>query len=113
MRKKLRRLSLRFERFRRVRLPRRIRKVKKASRHPFAVPVITISTLILLTGIGLLTLHITSNKHHLVKPQPYVVILSHDGYKQIVPSVEPTVGALLTKLHIKLNPGDTVEPSVA
>jgi uncharacterized protein YabE (DUF348 family) len=113
MRKKLRKWSLKVERYRRVRLPRRIKKVKKASRHPFAVPVITIATLVILSAIGLVTLHITTNKHHVAKAQPYVVIISHDGYKQIVPSVEPTVGALLTKLHISLNQGDVVEPSVA
>jgi uncharacterized protein YabE (DUF348 family) len=111
MRRKFRHLGLRFERYRRVRLPRRIKKVKKASRHPYAVPVITITTLIILTGIGLLTVHFTSTKRPVIKAQPYVVIISHDGYKQIVPSVEPTVGALLTKLHITLNQGDVVEPS--
>jgi uncharacterized protein YabE (DUF348 family) len=111
MRKKLRHWSLRLERYRRVRLPRRIRKVKKASRHPFAVPIITLSTLILLTAVGLLTVHITSNKHPVVREHPYVVIITHDGVRQVVPSIEPTVGALLSKLNIKLNQGDVVEPS--
>jgi uncharacterized protein YabE (DUF348 family) len=112
MRNKFRKLSLKFERYRRIRLNRRIRKVKKASRHPFAVPVITFSVLLLLTVIGLTTLHVV-NRHEKPQANPYIVIISHDGYRQIVPSVEPTVGALLNKLNIKLNQGDVVEPSEA
>jgi uncharacterized protein YabE (DUF348 family) len=111
MHNQLHKWSLKVERFRRL-LPRRIKKVKKASRHPFAVPVITVSVLILLTIIGLLTVHITSNKHAVVKSRPYIVIISHDGAQQVVPSIEPTVGALISKLHIVINQGDVVEPSL-
>jgi len=112
MRNKLHKWSLKLERYRRVRLPRRIRKVKKASRHPFAVPVITVSVLLFITIIGLLTVHIASNKHAVVRTRPYIVIISHDGAIQVVPSIEPTVGALIKKLHITLNQGDVVEPSL-
>jgi uncharacterized protein YabE (DUF348 family) len=42
----------------------------------------------------------------------YVAIISHDGEQQTVPSREPTVGALIQKLHIAINEGDVVEPSL-
>jgi uncharacterized protein YabE (DUF348 family) len=110
MRNKLRRWSIKAERYRRVRLPRRIKKVKKASRHPYAVPFITVGVLLLLTIIGLVSVHIAAKPKS--KSTPYIVIISHDGAKQIVPSIEPTVGALLKKLDITLRQGDVVEPSL-
>jgi uncharacterized protein YabE (DUF348 family) len=106
--RKLRRWRLKIERYRRVRLPGRIRRVKKASRQPYAVPVITTLVLLCLTAIGFLVI----NSHHQSQQQPYVVIISHDHVTQEVPSIEPTVGALLNKLHIVLNQGDIVEPSL-
>jgi uncharacterized protein YabE (DUF348 family) len=111
MRNKLQKWSIRAERYRRIRLPRRIKKVKKASRHPYAVPFITIAILLVLTIIGLVALR--SSSHQKPKSTPYIVIISHDGAKQIVPSIEPTVGALLNKLHIQLHQGDVVEPGLA
>lgn len=108
MHRKLQRLSLKFERFRRVRLPRRVRKVKKASRHPFAVPVITFSILLIVTAI--IVFVVSSNSQP--KSSAFVVIVSHDGAHQVVPSREPTVGALIAKLHIRLYQGDVVEPSL-
>lgn len=91
-----------------MRLERRIKKAKKASRHPHAVPVITISLLVLVSGLGVFIFRHKIFKHSSV----YVVIVSHDGGEQTVPSREPTVGTLLSKLHITLNPGDVVEPSL-
>jgi uncharacterized protein YabE (DUF348 family) len=40
-----------------------------------------------------------------------IVILSYDHQVQTVPSHEPTVGALLTKLKIAVHQGDVVEPA--
>ncbi len=109
MREKLQRLKLRAIRYRRVRLPRRIRKLRIMSRHPFAVPVITFSVLLVLT-VG--TYFVARQTNHLPLPQDAkIVIISHDHQQQIVPSKEPTVGALLAKLHLTLNQGDTVEPA--
>lgn len=108
---KLQNWKLKLDRYRRVRLNRRIRKVKKASRHPYAVPVITLSTLLLITLIGLLAFNLVAKPKP--RAQPYVVIISHDHAQQIVPSIEPTVGALLSKLHLTLNQGDVVEPSLS
>jgi uncharacterized protein YabE (DUF348 family) len=109
MRKKLEKLSVRFSRFRRVRLPRHIRKFKIMSRHPFAVPVITFLCLLVISLAGYLVVG------HYSKPanRAYVVIISHDHVEQTVPSREPTVGTLLQKLDIQLHPGDVVEPAPA
>jgi uncharacterized protein YabE (DUF348 family) len=112
MQNKLRNIRLKIERYRRVRLARRIRRMQKASRQPYAVPFITVGVLLLITAAGILTVN---HLHHNSKPKasPYVVIISHDGVQQVVPSIEPTVGALLNKLHLTLNQGDVVEPSLA
>ncbi len=109
MSNKLQKLHIRFTRFHRVRLPRRIRKFKIMSRHPFAVPVITLSLLAVLTGSLYLVARQTNNL-----PPPHdakIVIISHDHQQQIVPSQEKTVGALLAKLHLTLGDGDVVEPA--
>lgn len=79
------------------------------SRHPHAVPVITISLLLLVTAVGAFVF-----RHQLTRQSSvYVVIVSHDGGEQTVPSREPTVGTLLSKLHITLDQGDVVEPNLA
>ncbi|HSX47701.1 MAG TPA: transglycosylase family protein [Patescibacteria group bacterium] len=108
MKYRLRKIFFKFLRFRRIILPRRVKKVKRASRHPFAVPVFTIASMLVLT----VAIVLLSNRHHTPKLHPYVVIISHDNVQQIVPSIQPTIATLLNKLHLKLNTGDTVEPSL-
>ena len=89
---------------------RHIKTVKKASRHPFAVPVFVVAGLLALTFGGYFIFKPTK----LVStPGPKVVIINYDHIQQIVPSIEPTVGSLLSKLHIVLNQGDVVEPSLS
>lgn len=109
MRRKLQRLQLKFIRFRRVRWPRRRRQLEKASRHPFMVPVITFAVLLVCAAAAFLLV----NHYDAPVNNAYVVIVSHDGVQQTVPSREPTVGALLAKLHLSLGQGDVVEPSLA
>lgn len=111
MNKKLQRLQLKVARYRRVRLPRRIKQLKIMSRHPYAVPVITFSVLIILT-FGIYVIARQTNNLPPVE-NTKIVIISHDGEQQVVPSKEPTVGALLKKLHLALNEGDVVEPSLS
>lgn len=103
-------LKLKLARFRKVRLPRRVRKFKLMSRHPFAVPFITISLLLCLTA-GIYLVARTTNKLPPVHDAK-IVIISHDKEQQIVPSKEATVGSLLRKLNITLNQGDVVEPAM-
>lgn len=109
MRKRIKKFNQSLRRFRRVLVPRRVRQFKLLSRHPFAVPVITLSVLILLTAsiffIARQTNHIPPVKD--VK----IVIISHDHVKQTVPSSRTTVGKLLKELKINLNEGDVVEPA--
>lgn len=109
MRKKIAKLHIKFNRYRRVRFKRQVREVKLRSRHPFAVPFIVFGILAVLTASGFYffkwSLKPSSNN--------YVVIVSHDNVEQTVPSRQPTVGTLLAKLHITLGQGDVVEPSLA
>jgi len=82
-------------------------RLHKAARHPFAVPAVTLFGLFLVTAGVYLLLH---RQPDMINPN--VVVISHDGQKQIVSSKEPTVGALLTKLDLKLGEGDVVEPAL-
>ena len=85
-----------------------VKAAKNASRHPFAVPVFVLAGLIILSLTGYLIFKPDQTN----LPGPKLVIINHDNVQQIVPSIEPTVGKLLTKLHITLNQGDVVEPSL-
>lgn len=111
MRRKLHRLQLRFNRFRRVRLPRRIRKFKIMSRHPFAVPFITITLLVTLTAVIYVVARQTD--HLPTANNANIVIVSHDHEQQTIPSKEATVGDLLKKLNLTLDEGDVVEPAAS
>jgi resuscitation-promoting factor RpfB len=85
---------------------RRIRALKVLSRHPFAVPVFTFIVLLLIGGAVYTAVRPDGSRR-----EAQVVIVSHDGAQQTVPSIEPTVGALLKKLNITLGQGDVVEPA--
>jgi uncharacterized protein YabE (DUF348 family) len=89
---------------------RHLRTAKRASRHPFAVPIFVFIGLLIITVLGFLVLK--SSPSAAKVPIPKVVIISHDHIQQVVPSIEPTVGKLLSKLNISLHPGDVVEPSL-
>ncbi|HEX8182637.1 MAG TPA: G5 domain-containing protein [Candidatus Saccharimonadales bacterium] len=82
-----------------------VKRARLAARHPFAVPVFTLLCLIGITG---LLLAIFNRQPATISPN--VVYISHDSQQQIVSSKEPTVGALLKKLNLKVNDGDIVEP---
>lgn len=109
MHKKLKKFNLKFRRFRKKNLPKSAEDVKTMSRHPHAVPVLTIGLLVLLTAVAGFVFRHKLTQHSSV----YVVIVSHDGGEQTVPSREPTVGTLLKKLHITLDQGDVVEPGLS
>lgn len=80
-------------------------------KHPFAVPFITFSVLIVLT-VGIYLIARQTNRLPPVHDAK-IVIISHDKQQQIVPSKEDTVGELLKKLHLTLNQGDVVEPALS
>jgi uncharacterized protein YabE (DUF348 family) len=74
------------------------------------IPITTVSLLLIATIVILLFLN---NGRVQFKPiTAYIAIVTHDHVQQIVPTNEPTVGALLKKLSITLNQGDVVEPSL-
>lgn len=86
-----------------------VRTLKKASNHPLAVPVLTFVSLGLLVGMvtGLVVIFKPARQTLATR----VVIVSHDGVEQTVPSNEPTVGTLIKKLNIAINEGDVIEPA--
>ena len=71
------------------------------------VPVVTLLCLVGLS-VAAYTLFHQPNRPPI---DSYIVIISYDHHRQTVPSREPTVGALLKKLQIAINPGDVVEPA--
>ena len=73
------------------------------------VPVAAFLLLAIMTG-GVFW-WFTSRGASLTPQATDIVIISYDHQTQTVPSHEPTVGALLQKLNIAINPGDVVEPS--
>ena len=83
---------------------------KVASRHPFAVPFITISILIVVSGV---VYGVARQTHHLPPVHDAkIVIVHHDNIEQTVPTAETTVGSLLKKMGVAINPGDVVEPAL-
>ncbi len=79
------------------------------------IPIYLISSMVI--GLLILIFGLFIIFHHSAKVliQPIndkIVIINHDGVVQKVPSSEPTVGALLKSLHIKIYHGDVVEPSL-
>lgn len=89
---------------------RKIRKLKLLSQHPVAVPVATFFVLLALSVVGFVLI---GGSKKVDTQDALIVYVTHDGVQQIVPTNEPTVGALLKKLHITLNQGDVVEPSAS
>jgi uncharacterized protein YabE (DUF348 family) len=84
-------------------------RIKVLSRHPFAVPFITLFAFAVIIGGGLLYASQTHQIHAVKNAE--IVVISHDHIQQIVPTRAATVGSLLSKLHIALNEGDVVEPA--
>src|SRR5581483_4446437 len=106
MRKTLRRFNRRLA----VGHRRRVRRLHVIGHHPFVVPVLAF--LILAGSTGGLLWYIQSRGASLKPSGSDIVILSYDHQVQTVPSHERTVGALIGKLHIPINTGDVVEPSL-
>ena len=95
-------------------LSNQINKLKKILldffKHPFVY--IPLGTFFLILAIVLSIYHFAANSLHLKTiPNSKIVIITHDGYKQVVPTNINTVGDLLKNLDITLNNGDVVEPA--
>lgn len=84
---------------------------KRVHRHPaFRVPLITISSLALLTIVGIFLFG--GGSPQLRDTATHVVIISHDNTEQAVPTREKTVGAILQRFDIAVSEGDVVEPAL-
>lgn len=94
----------------RVVVPRSKEELKQASKHPFAVPVITFAVLFIGGASAYLVASIFDKLP--AENDANIVVISHDGQKQTVPSSETTVSGLLKKLNIAIHEGDVVEPSL-
>ena len=100
---------LRFKKRYAVHQRRKVRTIKRVTRHPaVAVPLVTISVLILLSVIGILAL--SGGKPQLKDTDTHVVIITHDNIEQSLPTREPTVGDVLKRAGIAIHEGDVVEP---
>ncbi len=87
-------------------------KIKRFFFRPVVITAIVLFLVISLT-IGLFFIFHNSATTLITPTNDKIVIITHDHVVQIVPSKEPTVGALLQKLHIILHKGDVVEPSLS
>jgi len=88
-----------------------LKRAKYLANNPLYVPVITGFFLLLLTSVLLVLFG--NSKAIEVTPDSKIVIITHDGIRQVVPSDDKTVGALLNKLDIKLHTGDVVRPGLS
>ena len=75
------------------------------------VPVVVLIGLAILS-LGAYFLFIRNDSQAITPDSAFIVIISHDGQVQTVPSHEQTVGTLLKKLHVTINQGDVVEPAL-
>jgi uncharacterized protein YabE (DUF348 family) len=88
-----------------------IKRFKRWRKHPFGLPIAVFVGLLFASGLLFFILSFTHNTtFH--PDTTYIAIISHDNGKQIIPTREPTVGALLKKLNIPVSVHDRVEPSL-
>lgn len=105
MRKKLKRIKAKYS----LAQQRHVRSIKRIGKKPlFTVPIATFMVLLLMVMVGFL---VTSRGGSLRDRDPNVVVVTHDKQERTVPTDAKTVGELLKRLDITLNPGDVVEPS--
>lgn len=106
MRKRIKRIKRRYALAGR----RHVRRVKKVVKRPlFSVPLATFMALLAFSVVIFL---VANGGKTTFKPvNSTIVIVNHDNRQETVPTKAKTVGALLKRLDITLNPGDVVEPS--
>ncbi len=89
----------------------RSQRLRRWFEHPFGLPITVFATLLIM-GAAVLFLLVSTHSNTFHPDTSYIVIISHDREKQTVPTKEPTVGALLKKLGLRIDPRDRVEPSL-
>ena len=86
------------------------RAIRQVSRHPaFTIPLVTIGSLGLLF-VAIFAI-LSGGAPKLTRTDSHIVIISHDGTQQVVPTRADTVSAVLGKFHVAVHDGDVVEPS--
>ncbi|HJQ08245.1 MAG TPA: ubiquitin-like domain-containing protein [Candidatus Saccharimonadales bacterium] len=86
------------------------RRITRIGRHPaVAVPLLTISLLLLLTVVGILAFNGGAPK--LRTSDSHIVIINHDKVEETVPTRAKTVDELLERRGIAIHAGDVVEPN--
>ncbi|PID98758.1 hypothetical protein CSA80_04825 [Candidatus Saccharibacteria bacterium] len=86
------------------------RVAKRIHAHPLGFVLATFAVLLLLSGMVYWLANRSGAVANYVARSRTIVIISHDGKTATIPTTAKTVGDLLEKLHIKLAPGDRVEP---
>lgn len=105
----MQKLRKQLERFRRA----QVRRFVRWRKHPFGLPIVVFAGLLLLSSVVLLVLSATHTTTTFHPDTNYIAIVSYDHQKQTVPTDQPTVGALLAKLKIRVGSRDRVEPSLS
>jgi uncharacterized protein YabE (DUF348 family) len=87
-----------------------VRHLKRVGRKPlFTVPLATFMALLVALMAGIL---VSSGGNPTLKSNDSnVVVLNYDKQERTIPTRAKTVGDLVDRLDIKLNPGDVIEPS--
>jgi uncharacterized protein YabE (DUF348 family) len=93
----------RTRRWPRFRLPKIGLKIVNG--HPVMVPIATFAVLLVLSAAFYFLIGRADGQN------VAVVLITDNQQSRTVPSVEPTVGALIKHLHIQLHNGDVVEPA--
>lgn len=82
-------------------------KARKLHKHPFAVPVLTLVILCIVSLVA----SVVSGGQTLGANDAHVVQLSVDGKKEVLPTRATTVEEFLSRTNIALHEGDVVEPA--
>lgn len=86
------------------------RRLKRWREHPFGLPIAVFAALLVVSGAIFLVL---GRQHKLaLTNDSHIVIVSHDGGREVVPTSAHTVGQLIQKLHLRVGKYDRVEPSL-
>lgn len=87
-----------------------VRHIKRIAKKPlFTIPFATFMVFLVIGMAAWMLL--ARNDNSLADNDTNIVIVDHDKQRQTVPTNAKTVGELLQKIDVKLNPGDVVEPS--
>jgi uncharacterized protein YabE (DUF348 family) len=77
-------------------------------KHPFVLPVSVFLLLFMVSAVAF----IQFGSSVAAPSDSHIVILFHDKQTQTIPSHDQTVGDLIKRLKLRVNPGDVVEPSL-